>query len=868
MPISLPLEDTYSAVATVCDTGQARLVTDVEGSRVAYERGRLKLYPLATAGYSRLAMAYGDFADMAGRTFMAKWDSWQSHSADRFSVGFHPFQAGDPHQSGAALLYYANGGAGTSVGLNDVPLANESNTLISGIDPVGLVALGVMSGDSFIGPLLLLSGPTNARGLAAYPNARPLARSPIPSSASNYLVLNSRLGDVEVDHVKLRDVAAWANWYACAHAADKLTGSGGLVSAEVGGAYTLSGSGTLTKTSTGVQNDGQVARAVLNPGAPSGLVSALARLGANPQYFTIFFRYQDANNYWRLTIRWDWYADLAKVVGGIETQVASGPPNAGANANHLIQILDDGQNIRCFWNGDTRFTASDAALASATGVGFQIELDGTTGHTKLSHFEAHPRSVSIPSELRPASGPFEAKEPDLRAESLFGLANGTDLNGTLTDTGGQTWVKRTGPTDLVGDGAGNVWPATNPSNLVLYTHPWDQPSRVTARLKVIPPGTAYGQGHEARAGVWLVEDPNPTTLTGIQARAFISESQTNAAEIEVQVYLNGSTSGSLITPVQLGDRISHGNEAEIWLSYDGSMGLLSLWLGTVPVKTFSWQSISGRSNNLVVNHVGVGIDTPDTRSKLNSLSVYGTNATPHDLTLAQAVAAGQAPAVAATQTHAPIAVAAVAAGQAPAIAIEQAHAPSLVSAVAPAEAAHVGVTQAHTLALETATAQAQIPSVGLSQAHTLIPQAAASAAQAPSVALSSGVNLTLSAAVAEAQAPSVLIAQTHGLALQNTTAPAQAPSVAISGPTSLTLTPAVGAAVAPAVALAQEHRLSFAPAISASLALSVLVGTAHYLTLSGLVVAAVAPAVILSRLPDIERATLVDLSRRRLKRLG
>ncbi|WP_018464963.1 hypothetical protein [Calidithermus timidus] len=485
-----------------------------------------------------------------------------------------------------------------------------------------------------------------------------------------------------IHHFQVRDVAAWQNWYATAHAADRLT-NGPPGTAEKGGTWTTTGN--FGSSANGVTADAGGAMAMLDPGAPSQVLGLTVTTGNDPQGVGIIFRANKNGgvytDYYELFIS-STKAELVRVSGGIPTEItATTEPERllPKNATVYLQLIDSGpKDTRFSAGGRIRVLMNEKEVLSAeapiahftnadnnnsanfTGVGFRI-APGSAGGTAVSYFEAHPRTITLPSELLlpEQEAPLEDTGSVVVASDDFsgGYAN---LAGRKTPVGGLTWEKKASRNEneyLVVDGAGHVtvFPRaqdSSRSSLLLYGLPWPSQYRNFASLEatIIPAGegvlreegatlgvgqrvcsgfdeTSPSKNNRLRAGLFLWQDRENYILL----RGFMDNSQSDASEVEWQVPERPDYA-PVVRRTNLGVRWCHGLPTTLRLSFDGER--ITLWVkGAVgkgdpdtqfePVQTLRWSDLFPDRPTFAINMVGIYYSEDDTGARIDNFKALG-----------------------------------------------------------------------------------------------------------------------------------------------------------------------------------------------------------------------------------------------------
>lgn len=356
-----------------------------------------------------------------------------------------------------------------------------------------------------------------ANGLGNYPHLRPLGIDLFNDGTEVHAGLfQSTLGqigfrlDTRVYGTRIAEIDEWSTWYGTAHAADFLRGGDFLANspAEVGGLW-MQPSGTLERTARGVEACLGTGHALLEPATPSGLVHVLIECSERPeQAVGLLWRYVDADNYWQMTARTSGCELAIRERGQWSVLARDEDIRLEPSAIHSAQILDDGGRLSLHLDGtllfDKRFI--DTRLHVGTQVGIVFPEAGAG--TRLSCFEAHPRSCALPPALDMGAPWWRLGRDCVVTEDFEGAPR--DLAGKQSTTGNSTWLRTLGMghIDIVDGGAGKVRADTDRPNpgRTAYTIEWHHPDFADLEIEITPPGSGRGQGQEGRAGLLFWQD--------------------------------------------------------------------------------------------------------------------------------------------------------------------------------------------------------------------------------------------------------------------------------------------------------------------------------------------------------------------------
>lgn len=431
---------------------------------------------------------------------------------ENLALGWFPTERpADPLSEGNAFVVHATG---ADNGQLWVRVASHLPAVVSSLQNIPVYYLVILreSGAAYYAGSL-----PGARGLAAYPEMRPLAIDPYEESESVYAALyQSVLGqigfrvDTRLYTAQVEQIPALGEWYGTAHAADRLQGDGLLdgSQAEVGGQWSLPHGG-YRRSPGGASPMEKENLAVLDPGQPTGLVHVLVEIGATCDAEAgLLWRVQGQDNLWSLRLSSGGCRLMLKS-NGVWSEIAVGDQwSFQPGIIHSVQVLDDGQTFSLYLDGQLLFDKSfdDDRLGLATGVGLQV----TTAPNSLYFraFEAHPRAVPLPAEFDFAK-PWNRKGTQVVVADDFDGPS-VDLAGRMASSKHGTWLKVMGDGifELTGHDAvkvrGNV-ETPNP-NRTAYTIDWKEPGFADLQIDITPPGSDRGQLEMGRGGLIFWQD--------------------------------------------------------------------------------------------------------------------------------------------------------------------------------------------------------------------------------------------------------------------------------------------------------------------------------------------------------------------------
>jgi hypothetical protein len=272
---------------------------------------------------------------------------------------------------------------------------------------------------------------------------------------------------------------------------------------------------------------------------------------------------------------------------------------------HSLQVLDDGEAIGAYLDGRLLFdgwqesphgevAGQDVGVALANGV-----------ETRVTRFEAHPRSVRI-AALDAAPRPWTAAgSEDVVVDEFAGPAG--DLSAPPTSSGAPTWQRLCGDgvIERTGDGTARVrasLESPNPSRTI-YAVEWSDPTFADVAVTLVPPGAARGQGHWATSGLAFWQDPDNYLVVnqylgdrdvGVSISAFLRANGEEVMRDHDAVWTN------------VGSRISHGVPGRLGVVFDGSQFVASI--DAEPVLSRAMSDYRPSVSGLDINAVGLVVN--------------------------------------------------------------------------------------------------------------------------------------------------------------------------------------------------------------------------------------------------------------------
>jgi hypothetical protein len=665
-----------AVIGTRATSGHPRLGVDAEAV-LSIDNGALRIAPLIEAGFGRAVLAYGPFAPRPGLAFavymlnghntaqaepltdslrarlrnwlkgsesdprwlrVAAWlrqrrfrrtlrqFRWWRRTATRpvapldenlaigwFSRAVEP----DPRANGSGFVMHALGPENGELWAG--PAAGRTRSL-RGVQNVPLYYVAVARTE---GVVYYVSSLRGAMGLAPYPWMRPVAIDPQPIPDESYLGIQQgvlgQIGfrlDTRIYGVRVGQLVGYESWCAGAHAASALEGAGaGIAScAEAGGQWTLWPS-RHDRERSGAP-DGSVAEmAVLDPGAPSGLIHAIvqAALGGRAA-IGLVCRCLDERHYWRLELNAR-TCELSVVDAGVRQVVAARDlaPPASAGTRRLL-ILDDGLRLMAYVDGEPLADTwiADPRFCEATRVGVLGSGPEQTAGA-IRRFEAHPRQTKLPG-IFDMGAPWVRKGAQVEIADDFSGPPG-DLLGRLTPVGGARWTRVMGRGffELTGRMAARVRASAQEPcpGRTAYCVDWSHSEFADAEVTVTPPGTRAGQNERTTTGLILYQD----TANYFILNAYRSDYYP-AGSVSTFFKLGGFEDIYDAIWSNVGERVSYGKPLRLRLCCDGERYLA--FIDDEPVLYRAFRDVYPDIGRLRIRKVGIvanwefGTDTGST----------------------------------------------------------------------------------------------------------------------------------------------------------------------------------------------------------------------------------------------------------------
>jgi hypothetical protein len=523
---------------------------------------------------------------------------------ENLAVGWFPNEVPvNPLDEGNAFIIHAasheNGELWTRVGSNML-------SAFKGLQNLQIYYITILREE---GAAYYIASVPNARGLAAYPNMRPIAIDPFNRDAKVYAGIyqsvQGEIGfwvDTRVYGTQIQKIPELAAWYGTAAAADKLTGDSllGDTKAEIGGLWTTI-EGSYQKTANGTISNLENSLGILNAGTTVGLIHVLLATTETVTTVGIVWRFQNAENFLSFIIGGE-KCQLQIQENGICMSIAvSEEWHLEPNTLHSLQVLDDGTTFSLYLNGKLVFDAAfpDTRLQNATGVGIQsIESNNSL---YFHYFEAHPRSISIPKQLDLGS-PWVAEGKQVLVSDNFISNCVTDLAGKTTTIGNRPWRKEigTGTIELTSNNSAKVKATAkkhNPGRTV-YTVAWGNPEFADIQVEITPPGSKRGQGEKGRGGLIFWQDPDNYIIINNWLDDWFA-----GASISSFFTINGFEDLYDAVWTNVGDRVGWGIAHTLRVVFDGLN--YTAFVNDEPVLYRSLRDVYPNVKRLAINRVGI-----------------------------------------------------------------------------------------------------------------------------------------------------------------------------------------------------------------------------------------------------------------------
>lgn len=405
-----------------------------------------------------------------------------------------------------------------------------------------------------------------------------------------------------------------ANWYGTANAADSLTGTGTLESAEFpANAHWVIPQGVFERTARGVvAAEPGVSQAILRLSSPAGLVNFLVDVpGRADDPVGLLFRVEDEDNFWCIEVSGS-SAQLSIVDNGKWLRFAS------VAGRHLcphtvtsLQLSDDGENIRLYANGVELYktTLRDHRLASAPGAGFRLPSGSDIA---IRAFEAHPRKVNIAGLAAFDAPRIEPGNTIVMQDDFAGPPG--DHDGHATSSGNGIWTRSIGRGvfERTGNGTLRVMASVEQPcpGRTAYLVDWHNPSFADIEVTITPAGHRRGTREKGRSGMIFWQDDDNYLMVSAWVESWPAMS--------VSAFFRVSGFEELFDAVwtNVGTRMHWGEPHNLRILFDGERFLVHL--NNEPVLYRALADLYPQTSGLHIRRVGLianwewGLDTGST----------------------------------------------------------------------------------------------------------------------------------------------------------------------------------------------------------------------------------------------------------------
>jgi len=642
--------------------GSIRHGIDAE-DRIGIDDGALRFSPLRTPGWGRQAIAYGPFGRRAGlamsvlalnghnaaqsdvlaegrramtRRLIREFPSGRRHRPhidDNLAIGFFDQSVpDDPTKDSNAFIMHS---AGPINGELRLRADGHSMRVHQGIQNIPIQYIVVLRA---IGATYYVSGTPGAAGLGDHPLMRPVGVDTAVRSDLLYAGVHQAvhgetryLMDTRVDGIRVEQVPGLVAERWGALVADRLVAepgiapTGGPSASPLDGAMSETGgiwrAENLLRKANGAMVGplGSTGLAQIDALAPAGLLHATLstdpRFAANGGRVELRFRGADDGDGpgWRLVAAAHRLSlEIRAAAGGEWTVVVDGGLGLASATVHHVQILDTGRSISVHIDGELGFDGwvDDDRLAEATSTGFMI-----AGLSSLSDFEVLPRELAIPTPLLLNRPWVERGEDIVFHERFDGPARELDtpVDASNLRPLAPTWerVLGTGRVDIDGRGGGVVRgspQAPNPGRTAFVTD-WVDPTFADIELRITPPGTRRGEGHNGRGGVIFWENAANFVIvsTWLDDHTEPDGTAVHDGSAISQFWMTDGHEGFYEAVwANVARQIRWGVTSRIRVASDGRRFLT--WLDDEPVLYRTRRDIVPRARPLLINRIGLVIN--------------------------------------------------------------------------------------------------------------------------------------------------------------------------------------------------------------------------------------------------------------------
>lgn len=433
---------------------------------------------------------------------------------ENLAIGWFPDEVSqDPRKEGNAFIVHATGALNGELRST---IANEMAPLIRGLQNIPMYYIIILREQ---GAAYYAASVPDTPYLPEFPKMRPLAVDPFTRDsnifASIYQGVLGQIGfraDTRVREFQVNHISSLDTWYGTAHIADRLTGEGLLTDrADENNKTWTTLAGNFERNKNGSKPSNQENMAVINADAPSGLIHLLLQVGHKPpELFSLIWRYSDLNNYFS----WDFKegcsefkimnSGTGKIIHSAETIFLK------PNTVHSLQILDYGTEFRLYLDGQFIFGDTFNDVLSIDNVGLGFACQGVNEDFYLQSFEAHPRELAIPDDIKLRSQWIHPLKSKIIVRDDFSGERTEDLVGRETPYGKRIWQREIGrgKIGIEGDGCAKVTGSIyqpNPGRTA-YLLPWNMKNFADLELDFVPPSHGPLEYEKSRVGLIFLQD--------------------------------------------------------------------------------------------------------------------------------------------------------------------------------------------------------------------------------------------------------------------------------------------------------------------------------------------------------------------------
>ncbi len=486
---------------------------------------------------------------------------------ENLAIGWFPVPVPhDPTQVGNCMVVR---GSGPNSGELAARVSGQMLPLFRDLPNIPMLYIVILRS---VGAAYYAASLPGAAAVAGYPMMRPLALDLCDDTGDLYAGIHPAVmgevgfsADTILRDVRIADLAEHRRWYGTAAVADSLIAPtpAPLRAAEEGGIWrTVEGGLQRTRDGAAALDGGGTA--LLTAAMPIGLIHAVVDLRSETADAAILWRASDAQNGWEFSI--SHRQGLLRVVeGGKEVLVQRCALSLAPGRPVSLQILDDAASVTISVNGTAAFEAPISSGTHAANSAVGLRISAGPADCFVRSFEAHPRAVPIPRQLRVDAGWIGTGEDIVVSETFAGPRS--DFDGYI-GSAGIAWRRILGSGRFEVDGSGAVrvvaTPARPASNRTAYGIAWRDAAFADIAVRIDVPGTKRGDGEACRAGLIFWQDDGNYFIVNI----WLDDNYPSAA-VSSFFYLNGFEDVYDAVWTNLGGRVAHGGSHELRVAFDG-----------------------------------------------------------------------------------------------------------------------------------------------------------------------------------------------------------------------------------------------------------------------------------------------------------